>query len=304
MNNHSCTVKPEKQSTLPATLTEQQIKDSDYGVMPEYRSYPKIEATPKRKALTALAKRANQAHEVCQSSIQSALNHAKRCGDTLLAAKTLTPFGTFENWVTKNCKFSPRMARRYMTIANGWDKILDLSKRTRVSDLPLDSLSIREALRILSAGGPEELNPVYLDRTCPSCGERLVVTSARWATCPSCWNCKLYPHSSEQVRMNLRGGNGALRTLEQIEPIRRAEIIATILANMDADTVKWLEHSLTTGKRTIDQAAAERIVSLAKQCQAAQPVTVETMPPDAKNRQKPPICQQANNFAESDGFSK
>jgi hypothetical protein len=223
--------------------------------------------------LSTLAKKANREHAACETAIRSALEHARQCGDALLAAKKIIPFGTFENWVTKNCKFSPRMARRYMTIANGWVKILDLSKRTRASELPLDSLSLREALRILSAGGPEEIKPEYLDRTCPSCGERLVVTSKRYATCPACWNCRLYSivegmprHSYQTEGETNRSTIKSLGALEHLDPIYREQVILGILDGINPRTEKWLETYLHNTRREIE---------LAEQRQSAEPAAAE-----------------------------
>ena len=78
--------------------------------------------------------------------------------------------------------------------------------------------------------------------------------------------------------MNFKGADGALRALENIEPIRRAETIVAMLAGLDAQTVRWLEHYLLTGNRAIDQAAAERVRNLARQCQATAPATEEVQP--------------------------
>ena len=214
--------------------------------------------------LATLAVKANDEHTACEAAIQTALEHAKLCGDALEQAKKIIPFGEFETWVTKNCKFSPRMARRYMTIANGWDKILDLSKRTRVSDLPLDSLSVREALRILSAGGPEEFKPVYLDRTCPSCGERLVVTSKRYATCQACWNCKLYSIVEHMPRHSYRTegetNHSTIKSLSAIRvlaPTDREQVILGILDGLNPTSQRWLENCLHKTRQEIELAAAQ-----------------------------------------------
>ena len=72
--------------------------------------------------LPSLAKKINREHVACEKDIRSALDHARQCGQDLIAAKGLVKFGEFETWVVKNCKFSPRMARRYMTIAGGWKR--------------------------------------------------------------------------------------------------------------------------------------------------------------------------------------
>jgi hypothetical protein len=228
----------------------------------------KTNATTSAQAATLpdLAHRANQEHAACEKAIQSALEHAKLCGDALLQAKELVGHGLFATWIANNCKFGDRQARRYMTIANGWEAILDLSKRTRASDLPLDSLSVREALRMLSAGGPEDMQPQYLDKTCPSCGERLVISSKFFATCPACWNCRLYVIQPGTVAHGPRprGAQGTLHAWHNIrDPNVKADVIVHLLAGLDAETVRWLKTAMQ-GTRTVERTAGERLVELAQ----------------------------------------
>lgn len=222
---------------------------------------------PKRQAakLTALAKRANQSHAACQAAIRSALEHARACGEALLAAKEAVGHGEFESWVIKNCEFSVRMARNYMTLARGWQTLLDLSNRQRVADLQLDSLSVREALRLLSAGSPEVKEWQFLDQTCPSCGERLVVTSAFFATCSSCWNCRLYQNPLKNCPARVgrgKGQKGILAAYGGIKPVERAYALVAMLEKLDADTLWWLEDALAKGG-VAERSAAERITQLA-----------------------------------------
>jgi len=162
-------------------------------------STPILPAEQVKTTLATLAKKANQSHAACERAIRSALEHARRCGDNLIAAKGLVKHGEFQEWIGKNCKFSPQMARRYMTLANAWERILELAKRNH--GFVLDSISMREALRLLSAGGAET-EPEYLTTTCPSCGSRLVVTSVYWATCPNCFACRLYGIGQQATQGN------------------------------------------------------------------------------------------------------
>ena len=142
-------------------------------------------------SLASLAKKANRAHAACEKAVRSALEHAKLCGETLIEAKSLVGHGEFEKWLAKNCKFSPQMARRYMTLARGWEQLVELSKGNR--GFVFDCLSAREALRLLSAGGYDDLPVEYTSQLCPSCHSPLVVSSKLYATCAHCWECRLYP---------------------------------------------------------------------------------------------------------------
>ena len=75
--------------------------------------------------LPTLARRANREHAACEKAIRSALEHARQCGQFLIQAKALVAHGNFQDWIAKNCKFSPQMARRYMALARGWARDLE-----------------------------------------------------------------------------------------------------------------------------------------------------------------------------------
>lgn len=79
--------------------------------------------------LKQLAASANKEHFAGQKAAQSFIEHARSCGDYLIKGKQIVGHGSFEDWVAKNCKFSIQQARRYMRIAEGWDKLLSLSNR-------------------------------------------------------------------------------------------------------------------------------------------------------------------------------
>jgi hypothetical protein len=145
--------------------------------------------------LPALVIRANDEHAACEAAIRSALQHAKACGVALLAAKKSVGHGGWEKWIGENCKFSVRMARNYMTIAKGWRQ---LANRQRVAEMDLEPMSLREALRLLSGGADTIRDSNFLERTCTACGSHLAVTSSLYATCPNCFDCRLWPIEGER----------------------------------------------------------------------------------------------------------
>jgi Protein of unknown function (DUF3102) len=111
--------------------------------------------------LDDLASLANAAHAACEQAVRSALIHARDCGETLNQAKQIVGHGNFLPWLAKHCKFSERQAARYMRIARSWDRIMSLvedkwrpkrckANSTRVANLGIESLSIREALKLLA----------------------------------------------------------------------------------------------------------------------------------------------------------
>ncbi len=93
--------------------------------------------------LQGLAVEIRQEHDLCRKAISEALQHAINAGELLLKAKTLTPHGTWSDWVRDNCEFSERTAQAYMRVARGLP-VLE-AKAQRVADL-----SFRDALMLLS----------------------------------------------------------------------------------------------------------------------------------------------------------
>lgn len=186
-------------------------------------------------SLTDLAEQANAAHAACEKAARSMLRHARDCGEVLLRVKARLPHGEFTPWIKENCAFTPRMARKYMTLANGWEQ---LAKRNHGSVLTLDSMSMREGLRLLAAGGPEETGEwQYVDADCPSCGARMVRTTHNWVTCPECWDCRLYgsvpgtmPGSTRPVGRKQKDDifKNALRCAKQLDPNQRAQLVAKV----------------------------------------------------------------------------
>jgi hypothetical protein len=102
--------------------------------------------------LRVLADRANAEHHAFEAIQSAAVGHAIACGTALLQAKSQVPHGSWLPWIDEHLAFTPRTARRYMTIArNG----------TRVSD----SDSIRSALaRLAKPTVGERVQALYKNR--------------------------------------------------------------------------------------------------------------------------------------------
>lgn len=176
--------------------------------------------------LDRLTAKINAAHHACERAARKMIHHARQCGDALLRVKEAAGHGAFTTWIEGHCDFTPRHARRYITVAKGWAQLLALernSKRTRESVLAIDSLTVREALRLLSAGGPEKDGWLWAtSKPCPICGRYMVQTSPLWCTCEHCWDCRLHDHRVGAARSRqpptvqeyLRSANRCVRELD------------------------------------------------------------------------------------------
>jgi hypothetical protein len=97
--------------------------------------------------LIDLATEITREHEAATSAAQTAIEHARRCGELLIQAKAIIGHGGFLRWVAENCHVGERQARNYMRIAQNWEVI---ANRQRASDLTL-----RQALTLTHDEKPE-----------------------------------------------------------------------------------------------------------------------------------------------------
>jgi hypothetical protein len=117
--------------------------------------------------LTTLAAKINQIHGDCeqalaiaQSAQQSALQHARRCGELLLQAKRQIPHGGWETWREANLQLSSSTASLYQRVAQNWERL----EAEGVADL-----SLREADRLLrQAKEPPDKSATVADLAPPS----------------------------------------------------------------------------------------------------------------------------------------
>ncbi len=94
------------------------------------------------RTLETLARDINRAHHACETALKDGLRHALEAGRLLIESKGILHHGGWLVWLQSYCACSPRLAQRYMRIAQQWPK---LSANTpRVSHL-----SLRQALRDL-----------------------------------------------------------------------------------------------------------------------------------------------------------
>jgi len=215
------------------------------------------------RPLAELAETVNREHAACEAAVRSALKHARKCGEALLAAKDAITHGSFEAWIVLNCKVSPRQARNYMTLAKNWERIIELSNRKRASEMGLEHLSIRAALRLLTQ---DEGGWKYTNEFCPSCGERLVYTSRFFFTCPACWDCRLYRNPKAA---SMSGDGGPIQRGKRVredfrrlsDPFERAEVAVAVLSMLDdAEVVPEVVRLLTEAKQTPTRRRAAEVL--------------------------------------------
>ena len=70
-------------------------------------------------AINATASEINREHAMAIAHAGQALDHAKRAGELLLAAKAQIPHGQFSEWLLSNVTISTHQAQRYMAAAQG-----------------------------------------------------------------------------------------------------------------------------------------------------------------------------------------
>ena len=95
--------------------------------------------------LEALAEMANEAAELAERDMVSAVGRAWDCGRYLLAAKQQVPHGQWMHWVRVNFDRELRTASRYMQLAGAFQS------RAAIAE----AASIRQAMRMISQ--PEEV---------------------------------------------------------------------------------------------------------------------------------------------------
>jgi hypothetical protein len=110
----------------------------------------------------SLAKEINTEHRLAGEAVQSALEHAMKCGELLTKAKEAVGHGEWLPWLEKNCEVSDRQAERYMRLSI---HRAELANSTRGTDL-----SIREAVALLAEPKDEAIpagegNINYLEQT-------------------------------------------------------------------------------------------------------------------------------------------
>jgi Protein of unknown function (DUF3102) len=109
--------------------------------------------------LTELAININEAFDRSKQLYADGIDHLKlalltdkEIGEMLLAVKQSLPHGSFASWIQDNCRFNDRHARRLMTIASNWTKIINAwesmksDTRDRFDGHPLPSLRLALAL--------------------------------------------------------------------------------------------------------------------------------------------------------------
>lgn len=76
--------------------------------------------------LSELAVKANEEHCAYEDAQISALDHAIKCGEYLIEAKSKIEHGKWSVWIETNCRFGVHTARDYMRISANRERVLDL----------------------------------------------------------------------------------------------------------------------------------------------------------------------------------
>lgn len=109
--------------------------------------------------LSNLANSIRSEHACCQQALGSFFRHALECGRLLHEAKAKVENGNWIKWFKTNFDFSIGTAENYMRI---FSRYPELKKKTSVD---LDSISIREALRLISSPKTESAKDYQVEKS-------------------------------------------------------------------------------------------------------------------------------------------
>lgn len=87
------------------------------------------------RALPTIAQEINAEHEAAEQSINDALQHARRCGELLIEAKSACGHGEWGKWLNDNFRASQRTANGYMRIAANSQRVANMSIRDALAEL-------------------------------------------------------------------------------------------------------------------------------------------------------------------------
>lgn len=82
--------------------------------------------TENEATLKQLASSIQEGHRRVMSNVRDSIHQARINGQHLLDARTRVEHGYWKAWVRDNCKFSDRMALKYMNVARHYDALVDL----------------------------------------------------------------------------------------------------------------------------------------------------------------------------------
>ncbi len=110
--------------------------------------------------LTALADQINAAHRAGEGAARKGLEHFRRAGQMLCAAKDQCAHGEWLPWLETHVEFERSTAAAYMRVAAGWDKCATAAHLTEALRLLTDDVDMEEdELEELCDDGFEELSP-------------------------------------------------------------------------------------------------------------------------------------------------
>jgi hypothetical protein len=163
-----------------------------------------------------LAEMANEAAELAQASMQTAILRAVDCGRYLLAAKAQIPHGQWRSWLGVNFDREARTATRYMQLAVAFD-----GGNPRLTS----ETSIRQALRIISedkADDAIEIHPMLASEPEPELAE--IVDESEGTE---------EPEQEPQERPTVRKVSAESRKIPEAEKPKTPEVTPVLVPEAD-----------------------------------------------------------------------
>jgi len=107
--------------------------------------------------LENLAAEINAEHRACEAAAATAIEHAIRCGELLLAAKQSKEHGGWMRWLAANFEGSQDLANKYMRVARNSERVINLTNEGR-------PISLRGALEEIKTADRETRRQAALER--------------------------------------------------------------------------------------------------------------------------------------------
>lgn len=112
-----------------------------------------------RRSAEELMSAINSEHQQALGAARNTVEHALRCGELLVEAKTLVPYGTWVRWLGENTELSEWTAMAYMKLARG-----EAANPGSIQDSP----TILAALRSLASPRRQPDSSASLDPESPA----------------------------------------------------------------------------------------------------------------------------------------
>jgi hypothetical protein len=194
-----------------------------------------------------------QHHEAVASAARTAMEHALAAGALLADVKNALPHGSFETWLSENCNFSSRTARRYVQLHSHRDSLpAGAGVRAALEQIKTATVTVLKD----PMGSVPGSAPAWL----PSLGEAVIHGELLGGG--SCWIVWPVEGGYSRVAAFVSVGEGTNEACFTKRPIRSDYISAQLKAMElpDPDDAEW---------RAIPLKLALKLDALARETRAA-----------------------------------